>query len=183
MEDAPYRGIDVASNGPLRVEGGIPLSRQTIETNAQGEAWEWRETGRIDAGPSYELCRCARIVRGPGLDLADAVAFCAGARFCQARGSAWELILREDSGGRRLVEREAGNCPSGRLVALRHGSDGTSTAVEPELEPSIVLVEDARRGLSGPVWVRGGVDVRSAEGHPYEVRNRVTLCRCGESAN
>ena len=53
----------------------------------------------------------------------------------------------------------------------------------PAFDPSIVLVEDERRGVSGPVWVRGGVEVLSGDGDAYEVRNRVTLCRCGESRN
>ena len=35
----------------------------------------------------------------------------------------------------------------------------------------------------GPIWVRGGVQVVAADGEPYEVRNRQTLCRCGRSQN
>ena len=34
-----------------------------------------------------------------------------------------------------------------------------------------------------PIWVRGGVKVVAADGTPYEQRNRVTLCRCGQSSN
>jgi CDGSH-type Zn-finger protein len=36
---------------------------------------------------------------------------------------------------------------------------------------------------NGPLWVRGGVSVEAADGFEYEVRNRVTLCRCGQSNN
>ena len=36
---------------------------------------------------------------------------------------------------------------------------------------------------NGPIWVRGGVQVVAADGEPYEVRNRQTLCRCGHSKN
>jgi CDGSH-type Zn-finger protein len=215
MTDASDRRITVAPNGPLRVEGGVPLSRETIEPNADGESWRWRATGRIDAGPWYELCRCARsrtqpfcddtctatgwdgtetashvpyddqarIFPGAADDLADARGFCAGARFCQAGETAWALVRGDDSRSLRLLERVTGNCPSGRLVALRRGADGDRAAIELGFEPSIVLVEDAGRGVSGPVWVRGRVEVRSADDHPYEVRNRVTLCRCGGSSN
>ena len=35
----------------------------------------------------------------------------------------------------------------------------------------------------GPIWVRCGVQVSGVDGEPYEVRNRVLLCRCGNSAN
>jgi len=31
--------------------------------------------------------------------------------------------------------------------------------------------------------VRGGVRVVAADGEDYEVRNRQTLCRCGQSQN
>jgi CDGSH-type Zn-finger protein len=33
------------------------------------------------------------------------------------------------------------------------------------------------------MWVRGSVPIRSAQGAEYEVLNRVTLCRCGGTAN
>jgi CDGSH-type Zn-finger protein len=33
------------------------------------------------------------------------------------------------------------------------------------------------------LWVRGGIRVESEDGTPYERRNRMTLCRCGKSAN
>jgi CDGSH-type Zn-finger protein len=45
------------------------------------------------------------------------------------------------------------------------------------------VVEDPALGCSGPLWVRGGVRIESDNGTPYEVRNRVTLCRCGASNN
>ena len=42
----------------------------------------------------------------------------------------------------------------------------------------------ARLGASAlPLWVRGGVQIVSADGGVYEVRSRVTLCRCGASSN
>jgi len=44
-------------------------------------------------------------------------------------------------------------------------------------EQGVVVEED------GPYWVRGGVRIESADGHVWETRNRVTLCRCGASSN
>ena len=55
--------------------------------------------------------------------------------------------------------------------------------IEPELEPSIVVIEYPPRGEHGPLWVRGGIPVVSADGKPYHIRNRLTLCRCGRSEN
>jgi CDGSH-type Zn-finger protein len=37
--------------------------------------------------------------------------------------------------------------------------------------------------VNGPLWIRGGIPVAGADGREYEVRNRVTLCRCGRSNN
>ncbi len=59
----------------------------------------------------------------------------------------------------------------------------TGKAIEPVLPPSINLVEDPQEGCGGPLWLRGGVALVSSDGFAYEVRNRVTLCRCGASQN
>jgi CDGSH-type Zn-finger protein len=44
-------------------------------------------------------------------------------------------------------------------------------------------VQDTAQDVSGPIWVRGGLPVTGADGREYEVRNRMTLCRCGASTN
>ena len=56
-------------------------------------------------------------------------------------------------------------------------------ALEPDLAQSIGLIEDPAEACSGPIWLRGGIALIAADGTEYEVRNRVTLCRCGESKN
>ncbi len=144
-------------------------------------------TERPDPQPYAAM---AKTYPGPVLDLTDAAPLCAMARFCDARGSVWMLVELEGPSGARLVERAVSRCPSGRLVARPHDeSDATGDGpeapapVEPQLEPSIALVQDPRAGVSGPVWVRGGIPIHSAGGERYEVRNRVTLCRCGVSRN
>lgn len=204
--------ITVSENGPYFVEGGVPLLRAKIVTNDEGEATGWRETGRVDAGESYALCRCghssakpfcdythvsadfdgtetaghtsyaeiAADVLGTGLNLHDARTLCAEARFCDRAGGLWNLVHEcGDPGVRALAIEEAQLCPSGRYVAC----DEDGTPMELAFEPSIVLVEDPQMTVSGPIFVRGGIEIVDAAGEPYEVRNRVTLCRCGRSAN
>ena len=68
------------------------------------------------------------------------------------------------------------NCPSGRLTAWKNGDH-----IEPELKPSVGVTEDPGAGVSGPLRVKGGIEIESADGTLYETRNRVTLCRCGHS--
>jgi len=131
----------------------------------------------------------AERIEGPTLVLEDAKTLCAFARFCDPKGQVWHLVLESGRpAAARLVEQQAGDCPGGRLVAKQrasgHMSGKTSEqAIEPHFEASIGLVQDTAKGVSGPLWVRGGVGVIAADGYAYEVRNRVALCRCGASSN
>jgi CDGSH-type Zn-finger protein len=122
----------------------------------------------------------SRLVEGPELDLTDAEALCASARFCDRGEGTWKLTLHSRRPeAKQLAIEEAGLCPSGRLVAwAKEGG-----AIEPGFRPSIGLVEDPQAGVSGPVWVRGLIPIESAAGKLWETRNRVTLCRCGRSRN
>lgn len=65
-------------------------------------------------------------------------------------------------------------CPSGAL-AYALGTD--PHPVEEQAKPAIIALPDASLQL------RGGIQVVSADGKPYEVRARQTLCRCGHSKN
>lgn len=210
---APGMLVEVTENGPYAVSGGVPLVRVEIVTNEQGESVGWRETERIEADESYLLCRCGASAAKPfcdfshvpvgfdgtetadrdsyleqsvsiessGVELRDARRLCAEARHCDRAGGLWNLVREcDDPEKRALAEEIASLCPSGRYVAV---DQDTGHVHEPDHEPSIALVEDPQLGVSGPLWVRGGVCVTAADGTPYEVRNRVTLCRCGSSAN
>ena len=204
--------IRIQKDGPYRVSGPLPLATETIGTNREGESVRWEKGPTIQTGDEYTLCRCGRsgskpfcdgshgsgfdgtetaarrpyleqavLLEGPSLSLTDAESLCAFARFCDPHGRVWNLVHETDRAeARRHFVREAGDCPAGRLVAW---DNATRTSVEPEHLPSIALVEDPSRHCSGPIWVRGGVPVVSADGITYEVRNRVTLCRCGEARN
>jgi len=123
----------------------------------------------------------AKLIEGPTMSLTDAESLCAFARFCDPKGQVWNLVNRtDDPVARKDFTREACNCPAGRLVAW---DNETGKPVEPEYEPSIALIEDPAKNCSGPVWLRGGIQVIGADGFKYELRNRVTLCRCGASQN
>ncbi|HVP25567.1 MAG TPA: CDGSH iron-sulfur domain-containing protein [Methanomicrobiales archaeon] len=209
----PGKRIEVCKNGPYRVHGGIPLSVQRITLDDAGFSETWKEEEKYRVEHPYILCRCGRSRTlpfcdhfheeihfigtehagrepyleqakeyiGPDLVLTDAEILCAIAKFCERAGGIWKLTL--ESGNREAREiaiQEAGNCPSGRLVVWNKES---RTPIEPQHEPSIGLVEYPQEGLHGPVWVRGGIPVISAEGEQYEIRNRQTLCRCGHSFN
>jgi CDGSH-type Zn-finger protein len=208
--------ITVTENGPYEVEGGVPLSRQVIEPNEEGDSWEWREGEPFEVRSKYRLCRCgesstkpfcdsshetngfdgtetadrspyieqAKVFEGPDLVLTDLPALCSSARFCDAKGSIWNLVEEGGPDATAIAVREAGHCPSGRLITwARTSAERLEPVGEPDFEPSIGVVQDPAAGVSGPLWVRGRIPVVSEDGTPYEVRNRIALCRCGASQN
>ncbi|MGH8262070.1 MAG: CDGSH iron-sulfur domain-containing protein [Steroidobacteraceae bacterium] len=205
--------MQVTKDGPYLVCGGLPLAKQTIGANAGGESVEWQEGHRYPPQESYALCRCghsankpycdgthkkigfrgaetarrepyveqATLTKGPRQSLSDAESLCAFARFCDPNGQVWKLVSEtDDPAASKHFIRQTGACPSGRLVAW---DNETGQPIEPKFELSIGLIEDPAQECSGPIWLRGGVPLIGADGFEYEVRNRVTLCRCGASKN
>jgi CDGSH-type Zn-finger protein len=210
---APSAKVQITEDGPYMVSGNLPMRRQTIGANSAGESVKWMEGETFPAQKSYALCRCghsgkkpfcdgshtkvgfdgtetasresyqrqAKVMQGPGMSLTDAEALCAFARFCDPHGQVWNLVNEtNDPAAKRNFVRQVGDCPSGRLVAW---DNATGQAVEPEHAPSISLIEDPAQQCAGPIWLRGGVQVIGSDGFHYELRNRVTLCRCGASKN
>lgn len=123
------------------------------------------------------------VIENGDLRLTDAAGLCVLARFCHAPiGDVWDLAELPDAPEdiQEATIRAACDCPAGRLVMW---NVKTGEAYEPKFEPSIVLLEDPDCDCSGPIWVRGGIRIESSDCDTYEVRNRVTLCRCGASQN
>jgi CDGSH-type Zn-finger protein len=203
--------IKIAENGPYRVTGGVPLVQRYPAMSLHGEPLEWdpvgEETEQEPVRQKYSLCRCGhsankpfcdgthheisfdgtltadrrpisarrKAFQGAGIVMTDDTTLCSETGFCGTRFTkVWQMIHQTDDPEvkARLI-RMATNCPSGRLeVMLEEGE-----VVEPEFTPSIATVPN------GPLWVRGGIQIEAPDGFIYEVRNRVTLCRCGLSKN
>ena len=205
--------ITISKNGPYLVTGEVPIQKQTIGANAEGESVAWIEGESYESAKVVALCRCghsskkpycdgthskikfdgtetasrapfleqAQLLDGPAYTLADAQGLCAFGRFCDPHGQVWSQVARTNQPTTRAhFLRQVHDCPAGRLVAL---DKSTGLAVEPALPQSIGVVEDPAQQCSGPLWVRGGIPLTGADGHAYEVRNRMTLCRCGKSDN
>ena len=210
--DTCYK-IKVSTNGPYCITGGVPLLQKIILYDRKWDSCEWKDDKTYPTQNTYNLCRCGQTKKkpfcdgthlhihfdgtektnqepylqkavhldGPGLRLTDAKDLCASARFCHRAGGIWNLLLTSDKpGDKQIAIEEAADCPSGRLVVW---DKKTNTSIEPLFPPSIVLIEDPSIGVSGPIWVRGGIPIESATGTCYENRNRITLCRCGKSNN
>ncbi len=205
--------IVVTRNGPYLVSGSVPLAEEIMVSDGEGYPTRWRRGHRYADRERYALCRCgqsrkqpycsgihaeigfdgtetadrkkyldqAEKTSGPDLVLTDAQELCAAARFCDRAGGVWKLTKESDNvESKETAIQEARNCPSGRLVVW---DKRTGKPIEPQFEPSISLVEDPQTRMSGPIWVKGGIPIESSHGTEYEIRNRVTLCRCGSSDN
>jgi CDGSH-type Zn-finger protein len=201
--------IKIVKDGPYLVTGNVPLSEKIItEKDGHNILTDGRALPQKE---SYALCRCGhtktppfcdgshmkehfkgqevcskdtyakrarREVTGPALDLYDD-GRCAYARFCHRSGSnAWDLTEKSDD---PKLKNEAiiaaSECPSGRLTA----ADKDGHRFENKYMPSIEILMDPMNNAAGPISVKGGIPIESADGKVYEIRNRVTLCRCGRS--
>lgn len=205
----PAFSIAVEKNGPYVVTGGVPLTRKSIVYSEWHEPLSWHKDADLGVRPAYRLCRCGQSKHKPYCDntharvgfdgtetaptepsdtrreraqterltLSDDRSLCTRAGFCGNRATnVWKLIGQNDGNPDSLVRFEiiqrAERCPSGRLLA-----DVGGGPIEPDLPKAIAATKD------GPYWVTGGIAVTMADGRTLEIRNRVELCRCGQSAN
>jgi CDGSH-type Zn-finger protein len=205
--------IKVCEDGPYTVSGGIPLTEQILVPDAEGLSTGRCMGQQYPVEKQYDLCRCGHSknkpfcdgthgeiffdgtetasrqpfidliepdTTGPELVLTDVVALCASARFCDRAGGVWDNTrASEDPQAKKIAIQEVWDCPAGRLVL--HDKNGK--LIEPGFEPSIGLVFDPVIPALGPIWLRGGIPVEAADGTIYEIRNRLTLARCGRSTN
>lgn len=180
--------IRVTENGPYRVEGNISI-RDTAGTELRRE------------GVSH-LCRCGgsrnkpfcdsthglkgwagpetapheftqrEPYRAEGIALSDDRSVCAHFGQCTDRlpqvfRAAEEPFVDPAAAAPAQISEVVRGCPSGALALPAEEHD----------TPSITPIED------GPYRVRGAIQVVGADGEPYPVRERQTLCRCGHSRN
>ncbi len=207
-----YR-IKVVLNGPYLVLGNVPFAKEEIVPDSEGYLLVWKKIKDYPIKEIYKICRCgqtrnapfcddthkkikfdgketaghvlfkdqAEVFDGDNLDLLDAQPLCASAHFCTRAGGIWDLVQNPtDLKSSEIAIQEAKNCPAGRLVLV---DKKTGKEIEPDFELAISAVEDTIRKVSGPLWVKGRIPIESADGTVYELRNRVTLCRCGKSEN
>ncbi|NTW05501.1 MAG: iron-binding protein [Peptococcaceae bacterium] len=205
------RSIKIIKNGPYIVKGNVPLSEKIILP--KGKGYELKNGRELPQREVYSLCRCGKsqnppfcdgnhekinfdgtetasrekymdrvvdTVRGPELTLLDD-GRCAYARFCHRNtGDIWGLTKSSDN---PLYREEAviaaTECPSGRFII----TDKNGQEIPWNHEPSIEILQDPEKKVSGPITVKGKIPVESSDGFTYELRDQLTLCRCGKSRN
>jgi CDGSH-type Zn-finger protein len=203
--------IIVSKDGPYLIFGNLPLAKEAYDADNQGNPGTYEKGEIYPDKENYALCRCgnssgkpycdgthakikfdgtetasdkkyleqAETISGPGIDLTDAQDFCSAGRFCH-KGT-WEHAQKSDNPkSKKIAIETACKCPSGRLVCW---NKKTGKQIEDIFDPALSLLEDSAARVSGPIWVKGGIPLESANGTKYETRNRMTLCRCGKSSN
>ncbi|MDR0333425.1 MAG: CDGSH iron-sulfur domain-containing protein [Dysgonamonadaceae bacterium] len=206
---SPAKTIKITENGPYLVSADIALKQFKIDRFEPKHLKDYDTSPYIQNG-FYALCRCGHSKNAPfcdgahvknhfdGTETADKTPYtervevfegetmqllddnrCVFARFCHQRhGKVWDSLQEDDVAYKDEIIKGASLCPSGRLTAM--DEDGT---YEYTYKPQILIVEDPEEGVSAGLFVQGGVTVVGADGTEYEVRNRVALCRCGNSEN
>lgn len=123
-----------------------------------------------------------RVLMGQGVIVHRDDLLCMEAGFCGTRFANLQKMMAEtgDTRVRSLVIAMAERCPSGAYTYTMNAGDPD---IEPDLPQQIaVTTEMTDQGpIMGPLWVTGGVPVELSNGTQLEIRNRVTLCRCGRS--
>ncbi len=202
---SPTQAITAAPDGPLLVSGAVPLYRRRAVESEHGEPLAWETTEQLETRERYALCRCGQserkpfcdgtharvgftaadtaagtyddrstVLGGTGITVRDDRSICVHAGFCGSRvANVWGQVAETgESTVRAQVISMVEKCPSGALTYRFDGDD-----VEPLMATAIAITDD------GPLWVTGGIAITAADGTTIETRNRVTLCRCGASAN
>jgi CDGSH-type Zn-finger protein len=210
VDDNGPTGPSITSRpgGPLMVSGDVPLVRKTAVHSEHGEPLAWKTGDPIETRSTYVLCRCGGSANKPfcdgshsaaGFEGADTVdgssyaersnelggtaitvsddrSICVHAGFCGTRvTNIWKSVAgTEESTVRLAVINMVEKCPSG---ALTYRFDGDEGDTEPDYATQVGVIDD------GPLWVTGAIPVTTSGGTELEPRARVTLCRCGHSAN
>lgn len=198
--------IETKPDGPYVVTGSVPLQTKQPVISEHGEPLTWQTDDAIEVGATYALCRCGASANKPfcdgthtdigfdgtetastttyaetrvslggeGVEIFDDRAICVHAGFCGNRvTNIWKMAARTgDTQVRAQAMAMVERCPSGALAYTVNDTD-----IEPDLPTEISVIPN------GPLWVTGRVPIGRADGKPIEERNRMTLCRCGGSAN
>ncbi len=109
---------------------------------------------------------------------------CASSGFCGNRFANIKKLAEDtdESTVRAQVMAMIERCPSGSYT---YSLVSDAEDIEVDLPQQIAAATEmtSEGPIQGPLWVTGNIEIQRADGQTMEVRNRVTLCRCGKSKN
>jgi CDGSH-type Zn-finger protein len=202
--DGPYTvqgNLPLVRKTQVVSEHGEPLTWKKQETLAGGETYDLCRCGLSHQKPFCDDSHVIELFDGTetaetrptkerqvtcpgstGILVRTDNYLCMDSGFCGTRQSRTDKMASQtaDTNVRSQVIAMIERCPSGSLTyAMKEG--------EPEIEPDLpkqvaVTTEITSEGpIAGPLWVTGAIPIERADGQPFETRNRVTLCNCGQS--
>ncbi len=138
--------------------------------------------GRETADPRPRETRAMRFPRSTNILVDRDMSLCMLSGFCGLRFTEIGdlLELSGEPKERSLVIAMVERCPSGSLT---YRMEENQPDIEPDLPVQIATTTEVTYfgPIEGPLWVTGNVPIERSDGQPFETRNRVTLCNCGQS--
>ena len=125
------------------------------------------------------------ILQGDGVRVKVDNSYCMHAKFCFNQNASIRKLItkRSDDNSKVNLSAMVDKCPSGTFV-YELEVEGQYQEIESDLPKQIVIISaDNSESTAGPIWINGKIPIKRADGKPLETRNRMTLCRCGESKN
>jgi CDGSH-type Zn-finger protein len=140
-----------------------------------------------DAGPDKfaPISDTQEILEGHGIRVKVDNSYCVHAKYCFNKTSGIRALIAKsaDTNTKIQIMAMVDRCPSGTFV-YEMPLEGDMTEIEAELPREVAAIsKDGGSETAGPLWVSGEVPVMMPDGTFLETRNRVTLCRCGQSKN
>lgn len=140
-----------------------------------------------DAGPEEfaPLAETQEILKNDGIRVKVDNSYCIHAKYCFNKTSGIRALMDQPSDTHAKIQIMAmvDRCPSGTFV-YEVPVDGEMRETEVDLPTEIAAIaKDSNSKTAGPLWVSGRVPIMQPDGTSLETRNRVTLCRCGQSKN
>ncbi len=204
QKDGPYivhSDVPLVRKVQVVSEYGEPLTWQKTETIETRETYRLCRCGRSSRKPFCDNTHAR--THFDGTESADIVVtaerqvsreggtkivvrrdtyLCMDSGFCANRVTSVDRMVPDthDTQVRSQVMAMIERCPSGSFTYCIEEGDAD---IEPDLPEQIAVTTEITKAgrVAGPLWVTGNIPVERADGQPFETRNRVTLCRCGQS--
>jgi CDGSH-type Zn-finger protein len=139
--------------------------------------------GTESADTDLAESRMMKYPRGTRIIVMKDASLCMQSGFCGLHDKDMNQLVAatHDTKIRSLVMAMVERCPSG---ALTYRIEINGPDIEPDLPQQVALTTEITSDgpIAGPLWVTGGIPVDRSDGQPFETRNRVTLCNCGDSS-
>jgi CDGSH-type Zn-finger protein len=159
---------------------GGSQNKPFCDSTHKQNGFDGTETARIDTFADRQKVD----ERGIGIVVKSDHSLCMNSGFCGNRKTNIRRMVphTEEPAVRAEIMAMIDRCPSGTYSysLTREGED-----IEADLPVQVAdTIEVISEGpIQGPLWVTGHIEIERSDQQPMEVRNRVTLCNCGESCN